>query len=100
MGPNCAPLLADLFPIPMRMSFSDKLIKKGKRKLSRKFNFSYSHIDDLISFDNKIFEEFISDIYQRTFHTQPVLALKVRQCSVVLCSNTQLRVGYGTETSS
>ena len=67
------------FSIPMRMSFSDKLIKKGKRKLSRKFNLSYRHIDDLISFDNKIFEELISDIYQCTIHAQPVLALHFLQ---------------------
>ena len=45
--------LLTCFSIPMRMSFSDKLIKKGKRKLSRKFNLSYRHIDDLTSFDNK-----------------------------------------------
>ena len=63
------------FSIPTRMSFSDKLIKKGKRKVSRKFNLSYRDIDNLILFGNKIFEEFISDIYQCTIHTQPVLAL-------------------------
>ena len=43
--------------------FRDKLIKKGKRKLARKFNLSYRYIDDLMSFKNKIFKEFISDIY-------------------------------------
>ena len=41
----------------------DKLIKEGKRKLARKFNLSYRYIDDLISFNNKRFKEFISDIY-------------------------------------
>ena len=60
------------FSVPMRMSFSDE-------KLSRKFNLTYRHIDDLISFDNKIFEEFISDIYQCAIHTQPVLALNFLQ---------------------
>ena len=63
MGTNCAPLLADLFLYSYENEFLDKLIKKGKRKLARKFNVSYRYIDDLISFNNKRFKEFISDIY-------------------------------------
>ena len=31
--------------------------------LARKFNLSHRNIDDLISFNNKRFKEFISDIY-------------------------------------
>ena len=45
--------------------FLDKLIKESKRKLARKFNLSYCHIDDLISYNNKRFKEFISDIYPK-----------------------------------
>ena len=45
--------------------FLGKLIKEGKRKLARKFNLSYRYIDDLISFNNKRFKEFISDIYPK-----------------------------------
>ena len=56
MGTNCAPLLAE---------FLDKLIEESKRKLARKFNLSYHYIDDLISFNNKRFKEFISDIYPK-----------------------------------
>ena len=41
------------------------LIKEGKRKLARRFNLSYRYIDDLISFNNKRFKEFISDIYPK-----------------------------------
>ena len=41
------------------MEFLGKLIKEGKRK----FNLSYRHIDDLTSFNNKIFKEFFSYIY-------------------------------------
>ena len=63
MGTNCAPLLADLFLYSFENEFSDKLIKEGKRKLARKFNLSYRYTDDLISFNNKRFKEFISDIY-------------------------------------
>ena len=67
MGTNCAPLLADLFLCSYENEFLDKLIKDGKRKLARKFNLSYRYIDDLISFNNKRLEEFISDIYPKEF---------------------------------
>ena len=65
MGRNCAPLLAGVFLYSYENEILDKLIKKGKRKLARKFNLSYHHIDDLISFNNKRFKEFISDIYPK-----------------------------------
>ena len=65
LGTNCAPLLADLFLYSYKNEFLDKLIKEGRRKLARKFNLSYRNIDDLISFNNKRFKEFISDIYPK-----------------------------------
>ena len=65
MGTNCAPLLADLFLYSYENEFLDKLSKEGKRKLARKFNLSYHYIDDLISFNNKRFKKFISDIYPK-----------------------------------
>ena len=65
METNCAPLLADLFLYSYEREFLDKLIKEGKRKLAGKFNLSYRYIDDLISFNNKRFKEFISDIYPK-----------------------------------
>ena len=65
MGTNCVPLLADLFLYLYESEFLDKLIKEGKRKLARKFNLSYRYTDDLISFNNKRFKEFISDIYPK-----------------------------------
>ena len=65
MGTNCAPLLADLFLYSYENEFLDKLIKEGKRKLARRFNLSYCYIDDLISFNNKRFKEFISNIYPK-----------------------------------
>ena len=69
MGTNCAPILANLFLNSYENEFLHKLIKEGKRKLARKFNLSYCYIDDLISFNNKRFREFISDIYpQRTYN--------------------------------
>ena len=65
MGTNCAPLLADLFLHSYENEFLDKLVKEGKRKLARKFSLSYRYTDDLISFNNKSFNEFISDIYPK-----------------------------------
>ena len=65
MGTNCSPLLADLFLYSYENEFLDKLVKEGKRKLARKFNLSYRYTDDLISFNNKRFKEFISDIYPK-----------------------------------
>ena len=53
------------FYIPIKMSFLDKLTEEGKRKVARKFNLSYHYTDDLISFNNKTFKEFISDIYPK-----------------------------------
>ena len=65
MGTNCASLLADLFLYSYENETLDKLTKEGKRKLARKFNLSYSYTDDLISFNNKRFNEFICDIYPK-----------------------------------
>ena len=65
MGTHCAPLFADLFLYCYENEILDKLIKEGKRKLARKFNLSYRYINDLISFNNERFKEFISDIYPK-----------------------------------
>ena len=68
MGTNCAPLLADLFLYFYKNGFLDKLIEESKRKLARKFNLSHRYIDDLTSFNNKRFKEFISDILPQRTH--------------------------------
>ena len=65
MGINCAPLLADLFLYFHENEFLDKLVKEGKRKLARKFSLPYRYTDDLISFNDKRFKEFIFDIYNK-----------------------------------
>ena len=49
MGTNCAPLLADLLLYSYENEILDKLIKKSKIKLARKFNLSYRYIDNLIT---------------------------------------------------
>ena len=65
MGTDCAPSLADLFLYFYENEVLGKLIKEGKRKLARKFSLSYRYIDDPISFNNKRFNKFISDIYPK-----------------------------------
>ena len=67
MGTNCAPLLAGLFLYSHENEFLDKLITECKSKLARKFSLSYRYIDDLISFNNKRFKDFISDNYPKEF---------------------------------
>ena len=62
MGTNCAPLLADLFLYSYENEF---LVFRRQKKAARKLNLSYHYIDDLISFNNKRFKEFISDIYSK-----------------------------------
>ena len=57
--------MADLFLYSYENEFLGKLIKESKRKLARKFNLSYRYIDELISFNNKRFKEFVSDIYPK-----------------------------------
>ena len=58
-------LLAELFLYSYESEFLDKLVKEGKRNLARKFNLSYSYVDDLISFNTKRFKEFIADFYPK-----------------------------------
>ena len=65
MGTNCAPLFADIFLYSYENEFLDKLVEEGKIKFAREFNLSYRYTDDLISFINKRFNEFISDVYTK-----------------------------------
>ena len=91
MGTNCAPLLADLFLYSYENELLDKLIKEGKRKLARKFNLSYRYIDDLISFNNKRFKDFISDIYpQNSQFLKPQNLLQLLLISI--CFSPEIKV--------
>ena len=56
---------SDLFLYSYENEFLDKLTKESKRKLARRFNLSYRYVDELISFNNKRFKEFISGIYPK-----------------------------------
>ena len=89
MGTNCAPLLADLFLYSYENEFLDKLIKEGKRKLARKFN---RYIDDLISFNNKRFKEFISDISKNSQPLKPQNLLQLLLISIYFSSKMKATI--------
>jgi hypothetical protein len=63
MGANCAPLLANLFLYSYESEFHQKLVKDKKIHAARVFNFTYRHIDDVLSINNSRFAEFLPLIY-------------------------------------
>ena len=71
MGTNCAPLLADLFLYSYETEFLDQLIKKGKRHIASRFNLTFRYIDDLISFNNPKFGQYLKQIYPKELEIKP-----------------------------
>ena len=63
MGPNCAPLLADVFVYSYESDFLQYLVKDKKIHEARAFHFTYRYIDDVLSINNPRFAEFIPLIY-------------------------------------
>ena len=63
MGTNCAPLIADLFLYSYENEFPDNMIRSGHRRFARSFNLCYRYTDDLIVFSNKMFLDYLSEIY-------------------------------------
>ena len=63
MGTNCAPLLADLFLYSYEAEFVQSLLQAGKKQLAQQFNFTYRHIDDVLSLKNTKFAEYLEFIY-------------------------------------
>ena len=63
MGTNCVPLLADLFLYSYEEEFIQGLLKSGKKKLAQSFNFTYRHIDDVLSLGNSKFSDYLDFIY-------------------------------------
>ena len=51
------------FFIPTKMSFQINSLRKAKERLLERSIYHTIYIDDRISFNNKRFKEFISDIY-------------------------------------
>ena len=63
MGTNCAPLLADLFFFSYQTEFIEGLIRIGNKNLAKSFNFSFRYIDDVLSLNNKTFDDHVDRIY-------------------------------------
>ena len=53
-------------------------MNEGKRNLARKFNLSYRYNDDLTSFNNKRFKEFIANIYSQELNIS-----ETTECTIV-----------------
>ena len=63
MGTNCAPLLANIFLYSYEAEFIQSLLSTGKTKLAYQFNFTYRYIDDVLSFNNPDFEDYLDQMY-------------------------------------
>ena len=63
MGTNGAPLHANLFLYSYENEFQDNMIRSGHRRLAWSFNLCYRYINDLIVFNNKMFFNYLKEIY-------------------------------------
>ena len=70
MGTNCAPLLADVFLYSYETDFIQGLLKNNEKKPARSFNFTFRHIDDVLSLNNSRFGDFIDRIYPIELETK------------------------------
>jgi hypothetical protein len=70
MGTNCAPLLADMFLYSYETDFIQGLLKNNEKKPARSFNFTFRHIDDVLSLNNSRFGDFIDRIYPIELETK------------------------------
>ena len=61
---NCSPLFADLFLHYYEADFIAYLIQMNEHRLARSFNLSSRLIDEVPSFKNPIFEEFIHPTFR------------------------------------
>jgi hypothetical protein len=70
MGTNCAPFLADVFLYSYETDFIQGLLKNNEKKPARSFNFTFRHIDDVLSLYNSRFGDFIDSIYPNELETK------------------------------
>jgi len=63
MGTNCAHRLADLFLHSYEAEFIQELLRKGEKKLAQSFKYTFRYIDDVLSLDNKNFNNFLHLIH-------------------------------------
>ena len=63
IGTDCAPLVADIFLYSYEAEFLQSLLSAGRKRLASQFNFTYGHIDDVLSFTNPDFENYLGKMY-------------------------------------
>ena len=63
MGTNFAPLLADIFLYSYEADFIQSLLSLGKKQLAFRFNLTYRYIDDVLSINNREFENYLGQMY-------------------------------------
>ena len=60
---NCAPLLADISLYSYQAEFIQFFLSAGKKRIASQFNFTYRYIDDVLSINNRDFENYLSQMY-------------------------------------
>ena len=63
MGPNCAPLVADLFLFCYERDFMKDLSNDNQVDIIKAFNSTSRYLDDLLTIDNPYFEGMVNQIY-------------------------------------
>ena len=63
MDTNCAPLLADIFLYSYEAEFIQPLLSTGRKRLASQLNFTYGYIDDVLSINNRDFENNLAKMY-------------------------------------
>ena len=63
MGTNCAALLADIYLYSYEAEFIQSLLSAGKKQLESQFIFTYRYIDDVLSINNRDFENYLGQMY-------------------------------------
>ena len=63
MGPNCAPLVADLFLFCYDRDFMLSLSGNNQIDIIEAFNSTTSYLNDLLNIDNLYFEQMVGQIY-------------------------------------
>ena len=61
------PVVADLFLYSYEAEFVQSLLRAGKKRIAQQFNFTYRHIDDVLSLKYNVCRVFGEFIYQREF---------------------------------
>ena len=63
MGPNCAPLVADLFLFCYERDFVLSLSDKNQTDIIEAFNSTSRYLDGLLNIDSPYFEQMVGQIY-------------------------------------